>query len=55
MNDPVVEEVRKTRQELWAKFDNDPKKYFEHLASMEQELRAQGFLFVGDKTAKAAK
>ena len=53
MTDPVVDEVRRIRKEIWAKFDNDPKKYFEHLASLDTELRAQGFIFADDLKPKA--
>jgi hypothetical protein len=44
-DNPIVDEVRRVRRELWAKYDNDPAKYFAHLREYEKELRAQGYQF----------
>jgi hypothetical protein len=34
--DPVIAGVRKVREELCARFDNDPKRFFEFLRSFEK-------------------
>jgi hypothetical protein len=36
--DPIVAEVRKTREELCRRFDNDPRRYFEYLQDLQKEL-----------------
>jgi hypothetical protein len=40
--DPIVAEVRKTRQEIFARFNYDLEAYFEHLKAMEEEGRKRG-------------
>ena len=45
LEDPVVEEVRKARSELWAKLDNDVTKMMAHLKTTEDDLKSRGFVF----------
>lgn len=40
--DPIVAEVRKARQEIFARFDYDLGAYFEHLKAVEEEDRKRG-------------
>jgi hypothetical protein len=44
--DPIVAEVRKTREQILAKFDYDLGAYFEHLKSVGAENRARGVKYV---------
>ncbi len=40
-NDPIVEEIRKTRQDLFEKCDNDLNKYLDWLRSLEERHKNQ--------------
>ena len=40
--DPIVAEVRKARQEIFARFNYDLDAYFEHLKAVEEEDRRRG-------------
>jgi hypothetical protein len=40
--DPIVAEVRKARQEIFARFNYDLDAYFEHLQAAEAEERKRG-------------
>jgi len=39
VDSPIVEEVRKRRMEISARFDHDLEKYLAHLREIEQECR----------------
>jgi hypothetical protein len=39
IHDPIVEEVRRVREKLYAEFDNDLSKYAEHLRAEESKER----------------
>lgn len=41
-DDPIVAEVRKVRQEIFARFNYDLDAYFEHLKTVEEEDRKRG-------------
>jgi hypothetical protein len=43
--DPIVAEVRKVRQEIFARFNYDLDAYFEHLKAVEEEDRRRGVRF----------
>jgi hypothetical protein len=51
--DPVIAEVRKTREDLCRRFDNDPKKLFAHLRD-RSAARAYGGLDRRDGSAGGA-
>jgi len=36
INDPIVEEVRNTAKKIMKRFNNNSKKYFEHLRDIEE-------------------
>lgn len=40
--DPIVAEVRKVRQQIFARFNYDLDAYFEHLRAVEAEERKRG-------------
>lgn len=40
--DPIVAEVRKVREEIFAEFDNDLYAYAAHLQELEREARKRG-------------
>jgi hypothetical protein len=40
--DPIVAEVRRVRQEIFARFNYDLDAYFEHLKEAEDEARKRG-------------
>ncbi|MBW3572601.1 MAG: hypothetical protein KY467_15975 [Gemmatimonadetes bacterium] len=40
--DPIVAEVRKARQEIFARFSYDLDAYFEHLGAVEAKERRRG-------------
>ena len=40
--DPIVAEVRKVRQEIFARFNHDLDAYFKHLGAVEAEERRRG-------------
>ena len=45
--DPLVDEIRKTRHEISAEFQHDPRRLFRHLQAFERRLRKTGkFRFV---------
>jgi hypothetical protein len=43
--DPIVAEVRRTRQEIFARFNYDLEAYFEHLRAAEAEDRKRGIRY----------
>ena len=47
--DEEIEKIRAVRRQICDRFGNDPKRMIEYYRSLEQELRAQGYKFVGDK------
>jgi hypothetical protein len=36
--DDAIEEVREVRRQIWAEFDNDPYKYYEHLLEYQKQF-----------------
>jgi hypothetical protein len=36
--DDAIEEVREIRRQIWAEFDNDPCKYYEHLLEYHKQF-----------------
>jgi hypothetical protein len=36
--DDAIEEVREVRRQMWAEFDNDPRKYYEHLLEYQKQF-----------------
>lgn len=36
--DDAIEEVRAVRRQIWAEFDNDPYKYYEHLLEYQKQF-----------------
>ena len=42
LEDPIVAEVRKARQAIFARFNYDLDAYFEYLQAAEEEERKQG-------------
>lgn len=47
--DEEIEKIRAVRRKICDQFGNDPKRMLEYYRKVEQELRAQGYKFVGDK------
>ena len=47
--DPIIAEVRKNREELFAEFDYDITKLREHLDSLRPEIEAAGFHYETDE------
>jgi len=47
--DEEIEKIRAVRRKICDRFANDPKRMLEYFRKVEQELRAQGHNFVGDK------
>jgi hypothetical protein len=43
--DPIVAEVRRIRQEIFARFNYDLDAYFEHLQIVEDEARKRGMRY----------
>ena len=37
MEDPIVEETRKIRRDIESEFDNDPKKYLDHVYEAQKQ------------------
>lgn len=46
INDPIVEEIRRSRIEHAKKFDNDPKKIYQDIKRREDIAKAKGRKFV---------
>ena len=44
--DPIVAEVRATRERIMAEFNYDLTAYMEHIRKREEELRRQGWVFL---------
>jgi len=42
MWDPIVAEIHRTRQEIFARFDNDMTAYVRHIRELEDEQRERG-------------
>jgi len=42
MWDPIVAEIHRTRQEVFAHFDNDMTAYVRHIRELEDEQRGRG-------------
>ena len=36
--DDAIEEVREIRRQIWARFDNDPKKLIAHYVELDKQL-----------------
>jgi hypothetical protein len=45
-DDPIVAEVRATRERIMAEFDYDLAAYMEHIRRREEHLRREGWVFV---------
>lgn len=39
--EPIIDEIRKTRYEIEAEFQNDPQKYYEHIQEIQKKYRAR--------------
>ena len=50
--DPIVAEVRKTRQAIFARFNYDLDAYFEHLKAVEADDRKRGARYSDSPLAK---
>lgn len=50
--DPIVADVRKVRQEIFARFNYDLDAYFEHLKMVEEEDRKRGARYTDRPLAK---
>ena len=51
--DPIVAEVRKNREEIFASFDYDMEKYHQYLDSKRPEWEAAGFRFETEEKRQA--
>ena len=51
--DPIVAEVRKNREEMFAEFDYDIGKLISHLEAKRPEMEAAGFRFVTEEERQA--
>jgi hypothetical protein len=49
-HDPIVEEVHRIREEIYAEHGNDLHAYFQHLREMEKRDRAAGVHYVDPPT-----
>jgi hypothetical protein len=50
--DPIVAEVRKARQEIFARFNYDLDAYFEHLKTIEKDDRKLGARYANRPLAR---
>jgi hypothetical protein len=50
--DPIVADVRKTRQEIFARYNYDLDAYFEHLKASAEENRRRGAHYVDRAVGK---
>ena len=50
--DPIVAEVRRVRQEIFARFNYDVDVYFEHLKTVEEEDRQRGARYTEGTTCE---
>jgi hypothetical protein len=55
--DPLIAEIRLTRQAISAEFNHDPKLMYAYYQHLEQELRATGkyFFVEADKVSRLTK